>query len=97
MFRFGNERMAGWEERHEDEEPELYFCECADPDCRQKVRLEKPDYESVRADSRRFFVVAGHEIPDVETVVESHEGWVVIEKAPDVTSTVQTLDPRSER
>jgi hypothetical protein len=95
MFRVGNERMADWEERHENEEPELYFCECADPDCRQKVRLQKPEYETVRSDPRRFFVVAGHEIPDVEAVVESHEGWVVIEKAPEAIPTVEALDPRS--
>jgi hypothetical protein len=62
-----------------------------------KVSLQKVEYEAVRSDSRRFFVLAGHEIPDVETVVESHEGWVVIEKAPEVTSTVEASDPRSQR
>ena len=94
MFRLGNERMAGWDERHEDGQPELYFCECADLECRQKMKLEESEYEAVRSDSRRFAVVSGHEIPDVETVIETHDRWSVIEKAPEVTETVEALDPR---
>lgn len=96
MFRLGNERMAGWEERHEEQENELYLCECADPDCAAKVSLSKPEYEAVRSDSRRFFVAVGHEVSDVETVIEEHDGWSVIEKAPEVTETVDRLDPRTD-
>ena len=96
MFRLGNERMAGWDERHEDEQSELYFCECADLDCKKRVRMEEADYEAVRSNPRRFLVLPGHEIPDVETVIEEHDGWLVIEKAPEVTETVEALDPRSK-
>jgi hypothetical protein len=95
MFRLGNERMAEWEEQHADEQPEPYFCECADLDCREKVSLQEAEYEAVRSDARRFLVVTGHEIPDVETVIEEHEGWAVIEKAPEVTETVESLNPRT--
>lgn len=94
MFRIANERMEEWSERHEGEGPELYFCECADRECQVKVRLDKPEYESIRANSRRFLVAAGHEIPDIETVLESHGEWLVIEKDPEVTETVEALDPR---
>jgi hypothetical protein len=96
MFRLGNERMAGWEERHESGQSELYFCECAELDCKDRVSLQEAEYETVRADARRFLVVPGHEIPDVETVIEEHDGWSVIEKAPEVTKTVESLDPRSK-
>jgi hypothetical protein len=96
MFRFANERMSGWEELHISENAELYFCECADQDCRQKVSLRKQEYEAVRSDPRRFVIALGHEIPDVETVIEKHEGWAVIEKAPEVTETVEMLDPRRQ-
>ncbi len=94
MFRTANERMAGWDELHSADAVEHYFCECADEGCRQKVGLRKADYERVRSNSRRFFVALGHEIPDVETVIEKHEGWAVIEKDPEVTETVASLDPR---
>ena len=94
LFREANERMAGWEEQHTEEPAEPYFCECADPECRQKVRLHQHEYEAVRSNSRRFFVVAGHEIPDVETVIEEHDGWFVVEKNPEVTETAVRTDPR---
>jgi hypothetical protein len=94
MFRFANERMAAWDEVRASEAVEHYFCECANPDCQEKVPLHKADYEAVRSDSRYFVTVPGHEIPDVETVIEAHDGWSVIEKNPEVTEVVQRTDPR---
>ena len=96
MFRLANERKSEWEELHTTEAVELYFCECADQDCRQKVGLRKEDYEEIRSDPRRFLIVLGHEIPDVETVIEKHEGWAVIKKNPEVTETVEALDARRQ-
>ena len=95
MFRIANERMAGWSENEiAGAEKEICFCECADDDCREKISLSKAEYESVRANSRHFLIAKGHEVPDVETVVEDHEEWTVIEKNPEVTSTVTASDPR---
>jgi hypothetical protein len=94
MLRFANERMADWDEVRVSEAVERYLCECADPDCQEKVALRKQDYEAVRSNSRRFFTVPGHEVPDIETVIETHDGWVVIEKKPEVTEIVQATDPR---
>lgn len=95
LFRAANERMADWEEQHGSQAAEPYFCECADPDCREKVFLHQHEYEAVRTNSLRFFVVEGHVIPDVETVVEEHDGWVVIEKDPAVAETAARTDPRT--
>ena len=73
-----------------------YFCECADTECRAKVPLRRSDYERIRADAKQFFVVPGHEILDVETVVERHddEGWVVVAKPPEVAETLERTNPR---
>ena len=86
--------MAEWEERHTEAEIELYHCECAELDCREKVSLTKADYERVRNDPAHFVVLSGHEIPDVETVIESNDGWSIIEKNPEVQSIVEATDPR---
>ena len=94
LFRVANERMADWEESHAEESAELYFCECADPDCREKVSLRRSEYESVRSNPRRFFIVVGHEIPDVETVIETHGDWCVIEKDANVSDLLKASDPR---
>ena len=96
VFRVGNERMAQWEERHEGGDRERYLCECADADCHDKVELTRSQYEYVRSDSRWFVVVPGHEVPDVEKVIDSHDGWNVIEKAPEVAHIVEATDPRSD-
>jgi hypothetical protein len=96
MFRFANERMAAWDEVRVSEAVERYLCECADPDCQQKVPLRKADYEAVRSNSRYFVIVPGHEIPEVETVIETHDEWTVIEKNPEVTEIVEKTDPRLE-
>jgi hypothetical protein len=96
LFRAANERMADWEERHRVEATERYYCECANPECRQKVPLRESDYERVRKDSDRFFVVPGHEVVDIETVIESHEDWVVVVKAQEVREIVEATDPRRD-
>jgi hypothetical protein len=95
LFRAANERIADWEERDRAEAVELYFCECADPACREKVKLRGSDYERVRANPAHFFVVPGHEVPDVETVLEAHSDWALVEKtAPEAREIAEETDPR---
>jgi hypothetical protein len=96
VFRLANERMGEWEERHVDEPVELYFCECANAECREKVRLRESEYEHVRADPRHFVIVPGHEAPEVETTIERHDGWSLIEKKAEVREVVEALDPRGD-
>jgi hypothetical protein len=62
-----------------------------------QVPLAKHDYERIRANSRMFFVAPGHEIPDVEQVVEHHDEWLVVEKPGDVDDVIDPLDPRGPR
>ena len=95
IFRVGNERMAEWPERHAESDKERYLCECADATCREKVELSYSQYEYVRSNSRWFVCVPGHEVLDVETVVDEHEGWNVIEKDPEIADIVEATDPRN--
>ena len=96
LFRNANERMAEWEEVGRDEEPELFVCECSNPECRKRIRLRREDYERVRGDSRHFAVAHGHQIPDAETVIEENDGWMLVEKDEDVADTVRAMDQRSD-
>lgn len=93
-FRVANERMASWEERARSEAEEPFYCECSDAGCKRKISLRTREYEAVRASSRRFFTVPGHEVTEIETVVERNDRYVVIEKHPDVTDLVRETDPR---
>jgi hypothetical protein len=96
LFRNANERTAQWEEVREGTDPVLYVCECANPDCRRRVRLSHEEYERVRQNSRHFAVVAGHQIPDAETAIEDNGEWLLVEKDPDVAATVRSMDQRSD-
>src|SRR4051795_6847383 len=92
-FRIANERTSRWEERHREGAQELYLCECAARPCRERIRLTREQYEAVRSDVRRFFVVPGHVIPDLETVVESFTTYQVIEKPTALMVLLGETDP----
>src|SRR3954447_21908584 len=96
-FRIANERASRWEERHRDRAEELYLCECAARPCRQRIPLTREQYEAVRSDVRRFFVVPDHVIPDLETVVETFADYQVIEKPSALMDLLRETDPRDHR
>jgi hypothetical protein len=73
-----------------------FVCECGDLTCAEPIRMTLADYEGVRAKPNRFFVVPGHDIPDVESVVERHERWEIVEKhAGGPAELAAEEDPRS--
>ena len=93
LFREVNERIRkleqGWELRKVD-----FVCECGDPSCTSPVTVTLARYEAVRQDPRRFIVLPGHEIRDVEQVVERHEGFLIVEKHLKTHEQVAAADAR---
>jgi hypothetical protein len=71
-----------------------FRCECASLECNRLVELTPREYERVRDDPRRFLMVRGHELPEVETVVESHDDYVVVRKRAAAGDLAQATDPR---
>ncbi len=95
-FREHNERAEhGPFPRDAGDAARAFFCECSDPACTRVVMLTHEQYEVVRGDPRRFFLLPGHEVLEVERVVEEHEGHVVVEKHEDVAHIVEAADDRS--
>lgn len=92
-FRVANERAKQWEERHLGGASELYLCECGDLSCPERLPITREAYEAVRSDSRHFFCAPGHELTEVETVIERYEHYVVVEKDPAVARLVTETDP----
>jgi hypothetical protein len=71
-------------------------CECGHSDCTDRLELSVSAYERVRGDSRLYVVAKGHEIPEVEKVVERAEGYDVVQKDEGVAAELsRELDPRS--
>ena len=89
-FRRINEGVRG-----EAEAERLTFvCECGRLGCNQLIQLGRAEYEAVRSNPRRFAIVPGHELLEVEDVLERHEGYFVIEKHPETADVVERTDPR---
>ena len=57
-----------------------FVCECGYLGCTETVELAIAAYEDVRSDFDRFLIVPGHEIDEVDEVVERHEGYFVVVK-----------------
>ena len=71
-----------------------FRCECATLSCDRLVELTPGEYEHVRADPRRFLVSVGHQLPDVESVVEVHERYLVVEKHATAGAVAEARAPR---
>ena len=82
-FRAANEKIrAKAAEYDEPMERIPFLCECPDMECTTIVRMAPSEYEALRANSKHFFTVTGHEQAEepVGEVVERREGYVVVEK-----------------
>ena len=82
MFRAVNEKVRELNQAF-GRAPEtlLIACECADPNCAERLDISLDEYEALRANPLHFAVFHGHVYPDVERVVAEPTGHVVVEKA----------------
>jgi hypothetical protein len=58
----------------------VFVCECGHVGCNSTIELTIAAYESVRSGFERFLVVPGHELEDIEDIVERHETYLVVAK-----------------
>jgi len=94
-FREINERVErDLEPIVSQDEPLPFVCECGRRTCTDAIALSVAEYEAVRKDATRFIVVAGHEIEDVEDVVERCDRYFVVQKHAATWPIVQKTDPR---
>jgi hypothetical protein len=70
-------------------------CECANPDCREKLATTYRKYAEVRQDPLAFFVAPGHDLPDIEEVVEGNERLSVVRKLGIGRDVAERTDPRA--
>jgi hypothetical protein len=97
LFREVNERLVDLSAALEVDPRRLEFlCECGDVNCAAKIELSREEYERVRQDPATFVVLSGHEIYDVEDVVDRGDGYVIVRKREGgPAERVAADDPRS--
>jgi len=94
LFREVNERIEELAETFDLKDELIVLCECGSGQCTERIALHEDEYEKLRRIPTHFVVRPGHEIPDVERVVERHDGFVVVEKFGDSAKAAIQLDPR---
>jgi hypothetical protein len=71
------------------------FCECGDTACTERITVPMDVYERVRGESTHFLLLAGHEDPTLENVVETFDEFVIVEKeGVKVERVTEETDPR---
>ena len=94
LFREVNERLEEVSGGRSTEMTE-YLCECGNADCTDAIALLHEEYERVRSDPLLFAVMPGHEIPDVEEILDSNERFSLVRKHAGEGVIARATDPRS--
>ena len=76
----------------------MIVCECGDSGCGDQIEVDARTYEGVRADPTLFMIVPGHEVVEVESIVDRHENFDVVRKRPGTPGEAVAVatDPRAE-
>lgn len=96
LFRGANEAIERGQWPADPAKPVRFRCECSRMDCDQPVELTIAQYEQVRRFPRHFVLVPGHELPEIESVVERGGHYVVVEKQAAAGAIATANDPRQD-
>jgi hypothetical protein len=97
LFREVNERLEELAQgfAHTPEKLDL-ICECGNASCASRIEMDREEYEQVRSDSATFAIAKGHEIADVEEIVERQKAYDVVRKtAGEAEEVAEKTDPRT--
>jgi hypothetical protein len=93
LFREVNERIRELAPANGEAE---FLCECGDADCVEPIVMSLVQYEAVREEGSRFVVRPGHEVPDIENVLERVNRFTVVSKRDGTPAEIANEnDPRS--
>jgi hypothetical protein len=80
VFRSVNERIRDLNEDFSAQfDLDAHFvCECPDLGCIEPISIAPAEYRRIRENKAWFIVVSGHIDPELEDVIETHEGFTVV-------------------
>lgn len=94
LFREVNEHIAELSGAESEAGVSLSICECGNPNCAESLEITPAEYEQVRADRARFVVLSGHQLPEVERVVDGNGRFLVVENVGAAATIARASDPR---
>jgi hypothetical protein len=95
LFRDINERIKDLQADEWAADDIDFMCECGDQSCTMVIRLKPAEYEHLRSGGTQFAVLPGHEVMDVEDIVETRPHYLVVEKHRSTEQRVRETDPRA--
>jgi hypothetical protein len=57
-----------------------FLCECANPFCNVTFEMSSHDLQTLHMTPGYYVILAGHEIPDLEDVVQKQNGYAIVRK-----------------
>jgi hypothetical protein len=95
LFREINEQIKHSAEQHgNDAHTYEFLCECSNMDCTLRLHMTVAAYERLRSDPTQFAVAPGHELPEIERVVEDCGGYSIVQKYGEAAQMGREQDPR---
>jgi hypothetical protein len=94
LFREVNDRIRELRERFDVQGETDFLCECSREDCIERVSLAVHEYEGVRSSPTLFVIVPGHEVLEVDQVVDVNERFMLVEKIKLTDEVVESYDAR---
>lgn len=76
FFRAVNEEIAA----NDGHGTTRFLCECGNASCAEGIELTALALQHLHAENGLFVVLPGHEISDLETVVDRHDGYLVVRR-----------------
>lgn len=96
LYRLVNERIDDLQQSWGGSDELSIICECGQVECTQQLTVTRSVYEATRAVPSHFLARRGHEVEEVERVIEAHGDAVKIEKLPPLPEAIaEATDPRS--
>jgi hypothetical protein len=78
LFREVNERIKDVNAGLDPDGRHDFLCECGNDDCTAPIPMTHAEYEAVRGHPTRFAIVPGHEVAEIEDVVERYDAYAVV-------------------
>lgn len=94
VFREVNENIAKLTDLVTETGYNVFICECSDTACAESLEITAAEYEAVRSDGARFVVVPGHQLDEVERVVDGNGRFLVVEKLAHAAEIAAAANPR---
>jgi hypothetical protein len=66
--------------RFDEDMPLNFYCECSDENCKERVNASLAKYRKIHAAQDRFIISHGHEVKEIEDVVEKNSKYTVVKK-----------------